>query len=294
MLKIKSCIICKKDFLLKPSHYEKRFCCSRICMAERYKIILRGKANPNFKDSKKICKVCGKVYINYNKKNIFCSVLCYSSTKKGKMMNEETRQKIIETWRKKILLNPPKSKKSPRVKKIYFCKTCQIPVKERKLYCEKCSPYNGKTLIQIECFTCGKIIKRYEKQLAKYNFCSRVCYTRKGTLNPRWNGGITPENRKIRASEEYKKWREAVFKRDSFTCIFCKKIGGELHADHIKPFSIFPDLRLVLSNGRTLCKECHKNTDSFLSKGKKIKAEFQSGGKYHIVRSLDDVIALGL
>ena len=43
-------------------------------------------------------------------------------------------------------------------------------------------------------------------------------------------------------------------------CIFvyCGQVGGYLEADHIKPFSLYPELRFELSNGRTYCKPCHK------------------------------------
>jgi HNH endonuclease. len=78
-----------------------------------------------------------------------------------------------------------------------------------------------------------------------------------------WQGGITPENEAIRKSAEYKAWRTAVFARDKYTCVKCDQKGGELHADHIKPFSLYPELRFELSNGQTLCKKCHLETDTF-------------------------------
>lgn len=78
-----------------------------------------------------------------------------------------------------------------------------------------------------------------------------------------WQGGRTPENLKIRHSLEYKQWRTAVFRRDNFTCQLCGQHGGTLNADHIKPFSKFPDLRLELSNGRTLCEPCHRGTGTY-------------------------------
>ena len=73
-----------------------------------------------------------------------------------------------------------------------------------------------------------------------------------------YKGGITPVNTKIRHSPEYKLWRESVFKRDNYTCRNCRKRGGALEANHIKPFCDYPELRLDINNGETLCKECHK------------------------------------
>lgn len=84
-----------------------------------------------------------------------------------------------------------------------------------------------------------------------------------GASNVNWKGGITPENQKIRHSDEYKKWRKAVFERDDYTCQICGARGGKLNADHIKPFAKFPSLRFEVTNGRTLCVICHRTTDTF-------------------------------
>jgi hypothetical protein len=62
---------------------------------------------------------------------------------------------------------------------------------------------------------------------------------------------------------EYRLWRESVFMRDGFMCQSCHEKGGNLHADHIKPWRSFPELRYELSNGRTLCVGCHKNTPTY-------------------------------
>jgi|SRR3989304_4494573 len=93
-----------------------------------------------------------------------------------------------------------------------------------------------------------------------------------GDKSPSWKGGITPINKKIRNSVEYKLWRTAVFERDGYTCIWCgrkKEVAGKLNADHIKPFAYYPELRFAIDNGRTLCVGCHKTTDTYLWKGKK-------------------------
>lgn len=89
---------------------------------------------------------------------------------------------------------------------------------------------------------------------------------KKRVLDGRHNcfkGGITSINKTIRKSVEYKLWRESVFKRDNWTCIWCGIRGLELNADHIKPFALFPELRFAIDNGRTLCVECHRKTDTW-------------------------------
>lgn len=85
----------------------------------------------------------------------------------------------------------------------------------------------------------------------------------RGKDSPHWKGGITPINEKIRKSLEYKLWRKSVFERDNYTCIWCGKRGGRLHADHIKPFASYPELRFAIDNGRALCEECHKATETY-------------------------------
>jgi len=62
---------------------------------------------------------------------------------------------------------------------------------------------------------------------------------------------------KLRRSARYKKWRLNVFRRDNFTCQRCGVVGGYLNAHHIKSFYRYKKLRFLLSNGITLCKNCH-------------------------------------
>jgi len=100
-----------------------------------------------------------------------------------------------------------------------------------------------------------------------------------GENNWNWKGGITPINMRIRASKEYQLWRKAVFERDKFTCRFCGKIGGILHADHIKPFALFPELRFAIDNGRTLCKQCHQKTETYAGNSRKLNNRRLKNGR---------------
>lgn len=82
----------------------------------------------------------------------------------------------------------------------------------------------------------------------------------KGKLNPNWKNGISGWQSMVRGSADYRRWRKAVFERDNYTCRSCNHRGGYLQADHIKPFAFYPELRLKVSNGRTLCLKCHRKT----------------------------------
>lgn len=90
----------------------------------------------------------------------------------------------------------------------------------------------------------------------------KISEAKKGEKNAAWKGGITPIHRIIRTSSEYRIWHKAVLERDKYQCIWCGN-KKNLHADHIRPFARFPELRFAIDNGRTLCEDCHKTTDSW-------------------------------
>jgi len=103
-----------------------------------------------------------------------------------------------------------------------------------------------------------------------------------GELNHQWKGGTTKLSFLIRSLPEYAMWRMQVFQRDRWTCQICKKknrVGVKLvlDADHIYPLSRIIEERKIKSvpealsceriwdikNGRCLCRECHRETDTW-------------------------------
>lgn len=123
--------------------------------------------------------------------------------------------------------------------------------------------YSQKTIEKIKANHKGMLGK-------KHTIITRFKMSKAWKKRSDYTGGSSKILKEIRMSLKYKIWREKVLKRDNYTCKICKK-RNNLQADHIKSFTYFPKLRFVISNGRTLCKKCHKKTDNYGEKAKKFK-----------------------
>lgn len=189
----------------------------------------------------KNCQKCNKEFKNRNPKAKYCSRSCIHLGSKTSIETKAkmslTRKGRIPYWLKgKTPWN--KGKKTPE----------EVKIKQRKPH----KPLSEET-------------KR------------KMGISRSGEKNPNWRGGITEKNHGERlylmGTKEYKDWRIGVFQRDDYTCQECGSRGVTLHADHIKPFAYYPELRLVIENGRTLCVPCHRKTDTYGGKNFKHKSE---------------------
>ena len=137
--------------------------------------------------------------------------------------------------------------------------------------------------MKVKCEVCGKTVNRKPSALkkSKHTYCSNSCRGKVmvGDRCPWWKGGITDGSQAIRNSAEYKEWRTAVFSREDYTCGRCKQKGGRLEAHHLLAFARYPELRLDISNGVTLCKSCHH------------KFHKENGTKSFTVDQLEEFIA---
>ncbi len=86
-------------------------------------------------------------------------------------------------------------------------------------------------------------------------------WNRRGELNPRWRGGVTPERQAFYTSLEWKKVCGAVWKRDGAACRRCtiKQVDAPdmpFHIHHIVGFAN-KALRADINNLVLLCEVCH-------------------------------------
>jgi hypothetical protein len=78
-----------------------------------------------------------------------------------------------------------------------------------------------------------------------------------GPVHPNWKGGHTPLRVLDFKSARYVAYRNAVLKRDDWTCQGCGVRGGDLTVHHPLSWGAHPDLRYDPTNGVTLCHPCH-------------------------------------
>lgn len=122
--------------------------------------------------------------------------------------------------------------------------------------------------VEYICDGCGKNILVIPSIIKnqKHIFCSNDCYKKNigkyysGKNSSNWNHKLTQEEREeTRRYPDYYNWRNDVYSRDNYTCQKCgSSKSGTLVAHHIYNYSEHKELRTKLSNGITLCVDCHR------------------------------------
>ena len=132
--------------------------------------------------------------------------------------------------------------------------------------------------VEMICVACGKKKMMLPCQARDQKYCSPSCMFRSSVYRNKhkkkvshfksgrehwnWQGGITSENKRVRASTAMKEWRKKILERDAYKCVVCGSTD-DLEVDHIKPFALFAEERLNLNNGRTVCNPCHTLTETY-------------------------------
>lgn len=75
--------------------------------------------------------------------------------------------------------------------------------------------------------------------------------------NPNYKTGSYVRRPRDFKQAEFTRLRNFVFNRDDYTCLYCKCMGGNLHAHHKIPFWIEKEAYLDPDNLVTVCTKCH-------------------------------------
>lgn len=86
---------------------------------------------------------------------------------------------------------------------------------------------------------------------------SEKAKTRTGERNSNYKHGKNLRRPRDFKNSELKPLRSFTYNRDKHTCIYCKKVGGHLHAHHKIPYWVKPEAFLDKDNLVTVCTECH-------------------------------------
>jgi len=104
----------------------------------------------------------------------------------------------------------------------------------------------------------------------------RASEANSGEKHYKYNSNLTYEERQIkRKYPEYYEWVKAIFERDNYTCQYCGRRGRNLCAHHLDGYDNFPELRILLENGITLCKNCHVNFHHRYGRGNNTREQFE-------------------
>ena len=161
------------------------------------------------------------------------------------------------------------------------CKVCNRKTHKASIFYQVCSDCQK---IMAACPVCDSVMSKYRKRgklrITCSNRCRKLLYpttSEQAKKAQRTNHARhvfkSHPNKLARMSQEYIEWRNAVFKRDNFTYQNCDAHSGNgktinLHPHHIKPFATYLKLRYEISNGKTLCSECHRKNHTHVFIGR--------------------------
>ena len=136
--------------------------------------------------------------------------------------------------------------------------------------------------------SCGCLnIELSTERLNKVRKMGKECpmYGRFGKDHPCYKPNLTEEDRMDRRLfPGYKNWVKEVYKLDNYTC---QKCGGlkKLNAHHINGYNNNQTLRTEVSNGITLCEDCHREFHHLFGKLDNTRAQMIEFFKYSAIKA---------
>lgn len=141
------------------------------------------------------------------------------------------------------------------------------------------------TLVDVTCDNCDKEpykityqkyrIRNHNGKIYCHNCANAVLNS--GENNSNWKPELTDEEREwFRATPEYINFVKNVFERDDYTCKCCnKKINGDGEAHHLDGYNWYKEGRHDVTNGITLCHNCHNNFHAIYGRGNNTREQFE-------------------
>lgn len=258
---------------------------------------MQGELNPRWSGRlEKKCKGCETIMslARWEQKRVYCSNKCDKQLRLRKRIERNT--KPCEVCKKLFSAPQPNARMcSAKCRGMYLAEKFKGRQGYRPKDSYKKGPENpnwkgGK--IDRTCKNCFKVFKVYpsdikptESEPNPASFCSQKCkgLAFRGANSPVWNGGLmtvtTYLREKLHKMPEHKEWHAAILRRDGWKCVFCgvASNGKNLEVDHIKSVTaILKEYGITTTeqardcsalwdteNGRSLCKKCHRKTDTF-------------------------------
>ena len=193
-----------------------------------------------------------------------------------------------------------------------FCAACGVekPLSEFSLrksagklrpwsYCRECEHKRDNNRYPHKCSRCGKEYRSGKKDSEVCKDCRNADLAaagaerfrkrnaipennpwygkpRRGPENPNYNPEKTDDERESgRIIPGYKEWVRDVYERDGYTCQCCgDNRGHNLNAHHLDGYNWCKEKRLDVSNGVTLCDDCHTEFHENYGFGDNTKEQF--------------------